>query len=417
MIDDPAFADYEVSGLPDRKLREDEFDQDFVDAVEEVGQSLSSRRGGGNGKGHPATGAETETKPPRVLFETFEAAINRALNECWLIEGLIEIPSTGGIIGASGAGKSFVAIDLAANVAEGTEWAGRPVTAGPTFYIAQEGKPGVVRRGKAWRVSRGLAALPDNLFVSISRIELNESGGLEVENEVGRLAEQAGGPPVLIVVDTMARALPGEADENSAKDVGAFLNVVDRLRDAFNCVVLIVHHVGHSEAATKRARGSSVFKAALDFEILVTKKNKVHTVEWTKMKDGEEPPPQEFALEKISLGVNEAGKPVRPSAVVSWRGVSAKPTASVLMKEVEILALNTLKVTIVKKGGGETSATLDSWRAAFTPQYQSATDAAKRKAFDRARKSLKKKGLIRIVDGRFSIPIRVPEPEVEDVQK
>jgi hypothetical protein len=40
MINDPAYADY---GLPDRRLRDDEIDADFIEAVAEVGAEFKLR--------------------------------------------------------------------------------------------------------------------------------------------------------------------------------------------------------------------------------------------------------------------------------------------------------------------------------------------------------------------------------------
>lgn len=63
MIDDPAFADYEVSGLPDRLLRDDEIDQNFIDAVVAVGAKLP-------GRGHILAVVRDEAltkRPPREI--------------------------------------------------------------------------------------------------------------------------------------------------------------------------------------------------------------------------------------------------------------------------------------------------------------------------------------------------------------
>ena len=53
----------------------------------------------------------------------------------------------------------------------------------------------------------------------------------------------SGVPVRMIVVDTLARAMPG-SDENGAKDMGLVVEQCDRLRDAFQCLTLLVHHTG-----------------------------------------------------------------------------------------------------------------------------------------------------------------------------
>ena len=67
----------------------------------------------------------------------------------------------------------------------------------------------------------------------------------------------------------------------------------------YNCVVLIIHHTGHADSASKRARGSSAIKGAMDVEILITKER---TIEWTKTKDMEPHAPIKFELLPIKYG-------------------------------------------------------------------------------------------------------------------
>jgi hypothetical protein len=66
---------------------------------------------------------------------------------------------------------------------------------------------------------------------------------------------------VLIVLDTMARCF-GAGDENSTKDMNAFIAGCDKLRRAFpGCTVLVVHHCGWEGT---RPRGARAWEGALD---------------------------------------------------------------------------------------------------------------------------------------------------------
>lgn len=352
-------------------------------------------------------GAAEEKKTPRPLFESLATLLSNPPRPRWLIRGLIETPATGVIFGASGAGKSFVAVDLAGSCAAGVEWAGREVASpGPVYYIAGEGRGPLIRRFQGWQLDRKVTIPADRLFISSSRIELDDRGATGVENEVERWTKETGFPPSLIIIDTMARALPSGADENSAKDVGAFINTVDRIRDRFNCVVLIIHHSGHME--DKRARGSSALRAAMDVELCITKREGARIAEWTKLKDlPEEPRPQEFVLERVLVSAEEDGELIS-SAVVSWRGQAARRTASVLTK-VESLALNTLTIAIVKEGSSSTS--VDAWREEFRSRHWADSPAAMQKAFRRVRESLAGKNLIVVRDGLYSIPDKRTDPD------
>ena len=57
-------------------------------------------------------------------------------------------------------------------------------------------------------------------------------------------------------------------DENSAKDMGELICTADKLKDDYQCAVMLVHHTGH--ANLDKARGLTAFKGALDTEILVS---------------------------------------------------------------------------------------------------------------------------------------------------
>jgi hypothetical protein len=73
----------------------------------------------------------------------------------WLVQGLLETDSFSCLFGDPGAGKSFLAIELAACVATGTPFYGLEVKhPGPVIYLAGEGRTGLVRRFRAWSIAR-----------------------------------------------------------------------------------------------------------------------------------------------------------------------------------------------------------------------------------------------------------------------
>ena len=85
--------------------------------------------------------------------------------------------------------------------------------------------------------------------------------------EVDAIA-QTKGAPRLIIIDTVARHMGG-LDENNAKDMVKLTLTADKLKDDYQCAVMLVHHTGHSHQ--DRARGSTAFKGALDTEIIVNR--------------------------------------------------------------------------------------------------------------------------------------------------
>lgn len=169
------------------------------------------------------------------------------------IAEMIETDSMALLFGDPGSGKSFIALDMACCVATGHSFHGRPASKGPVFYIAGEGHNGLRRRMNAWEVCHGISLAEAPLFVSRTAVQfLTPGSGEAVRAAVVGLVE-INGPPRLIVIDTLARNF-GPGDENSQKDMGSFIAILDELRSAFpSSTVLIVHHSGHGDK--DRGRG------------------------------------------------------------------------------------------------------------------------------------------------------------------
>ena len=205
--------------------------------------------------------AATTTAEPLLV----DVNLLSLIEPSFLVQDAIETPCTGMVFGASGSGKSFFILDIALHCATGVPWLGKAVKEGPVIYICGEGRHAVPRRVAAWKSVHG--AIPNGRFLmSQRRVQFDNDTILEMLCEINGLAAM-GELPVLIVIDTMARALPGDCDENSAKDTMAFVDMCDRLQQQYNCAVIIIHHTGHSESSKDRARGSSAVKGAMDVEI------------------------------------------------------------------------------------------------------------------------------------------------------
>ena len=183
----------------------------------------------------------------------------------WLVWNYLPPASLCMLFGEPAAGKSLIALDWAASIATGRPWCGQRVMRGPVVYIAGEGHFGISRRLKAWSLHHDceadLSKAP--LFVSEQGAAFTESESLERVRGAIEDVRTRGNSPLLIVVDTLHRNL-GPGDENSSKDIAAFIQAVDSLRHDYGATVLIVHHAGHG--ASDRARGSSALRAAVDAE-------------------------------------------------------------------------------------------------------------------------------------------------------
>ena len=258
-----------------------------------------------------------EPKPYKPLFITGYDLINEAIVVKKLIGRVIERGCTGQIFGPSGDGKSFIAVDMLIAIAIGGKWNGIQCEQGLVLYFAGEGHNGIKRRLKASSSHNGN---PDLSLFNVSRsvISFDDSSLRQVVTEVRALEEHAGQKVAFIVIDTLARHLNG--DENSTQHMSEFIRLVDGLRYSFpDSTALIVHHTGNNAEANGRSRGSSALKAAMDFEIQCMS----GTLTFTKLKDGEPPPPVEFKLQVVDLGYDADGEPVT-SCVPVYGEKSAK---------------------------------------------------------------------------------------------
>jgi hypothetical protein len=177
----------------------------------------------------------------------------------WIVEGFIPARDLCFLYGPSEAGKSFVALDLAQHVAAGIPWFGSTVQAGAVLYMLGEGVGHLAPRLAAWDAAYPQHKIaPGRFRVATRAPRLLEPA--DVEQVIGLL--QGMDPrPVLLVVDTLARALLG-GEENSARDVGLAIEALDHVRRETGAAVLVLHHTGKDRTAGER--GSSAIRAAAE---------------------------------------------------------------------------------------------------------------------------------------------------------
>ena len=228
----------------------------------------------------------------------------------WLIKNVL--PDAGLIVlfGASGSGKTFVAIDLAYAIAMGIQWRGNRTKKGRVLIIAAEGGKGMSKRLKAYLkhhkidpkdVDIGLLTVPPNFLLS------------EDVTELAAAVAASGGADV-IIVDTFAQVTPG-ANENSSEDVGLALGNARALEIATGATILMVDHSGKD--TSKGVRGWSGKRAAADAELEVLKyENGTRELRITKMKDGDDGLKWGFRLEMVVVGTDADGDPITSCVAV-----------------------------------------------------------------------------------------------------
>lgn len=181
----------------------------------------------------------------------------------FMVADTIEEKSLSAIIGPAGSGKSFVAIDLACALATKGRWLGKPCRQRKVGYLAGEGMVGVIDRFRAWGEAHDHSP-DDYVFIADKLPNINSFDWIDYNTLADTI--KSNGIDV-IVIDTWSRAIAG-ADENAAEDTSLIIEKLDRMRGRAECSVIVVHHTAKESS---HARGSSVFNAALDTEILVKK--------------------------------------------------------------------------------------------------------------------------------------------------
>ena len=192
-------------------------------------------------------------------FPTVSLGRGPVLPPTWIVKGLLTADSFCVIYGASGAGKSFFALDLAASVASGRSFHGSPVRRpGGVLYIAGEGRAGLESRLSAWQKSTGqsLADAPLRLNARAANLIADADAA---ERDI-TVAARAIPDLRLIIIDTWSRCLGW--DDSAPSDAARGVQVLDNIRRNLPGVaVVIITHTGH--ASKDRARGwYRVYEAA-----------------------------------------------------------------------------------------------------------------------------------------------------------
>lgn len=232
----------------------------------------------------------------------------------FIIKHYLPAQSLCAIYGPSGSYKSFLAISWACHIAAGKQWGGKNVARGAVLYVVGEGGVGVPRRVRAWESLNG--KLPKSVcLVNRPVFPVRSSEVNEVLVAAKQVETETGLPVRLVVIDTLARCFGGN-DENDARDMGAFIEGCDTIKQKTGATVLVVHHSGKDEA--KGARGSSSFRAALDAEFHVKREGEARALvlSCTKMKDSEEPERHAYDLRQVDLYTDEDGDNVASLVVI-----------------------------------------------------------------------------------------------------
>jgi hypothetical protein len=211
----------------------------------------------------------------------------------WLVEGVLMQHSLAGLYGETGLGKSFGVLDIGLCVQTGLPWHGRATAQGPVVYAAGEGLPGMKFRVQAWKVARGFDKKTGIRFSDRIVNLLNPPAVIAFSEAIAPVK------PVLVIIDTLARAMVG-GDEDSAKDMGIAIAALARLSRELDATMLLVHHPAKKDARVER--GSGALRGGVDTLLWLKKDSDQLTLVCEKQKDAEPFEDIHLRREVIDLG-------------------------------------------------------------------------------------------------------------------
>jgi hypothetical protein len=299
-----------------------------------------------------------------------------------LVDGWLYQDTLARINGPSGHGKSFVAMEMAACVANGRRWHGCKVAGGSVLYVVAEGAAGANARLQAWRTRAGLER--HNVRVIASPVQ---TGGPEWGDFIAWCVQLG---PALIVLDTQARVTEG-LDENAAEDMGRAVGAWEALRAVTGACVLLVHHRG---LRGEHGRGSSAIRGAMSTELDVSKVGLTICVKTTKQKDAAEAPPilltmNAFAGSMVLVANDDA---------IELEDGTRFVAPAISLSKAELRALAIISVLQETAASGETHARLRT--RAFERADFGTTPGSRTGAFSRAWAWLVERGRIAKAQGR-----------------
>ena len=262
--------------------------------------------------------------------------------------------------------------------------------------------------------SRTDSSKPDDdppFYLMTTQIDLRKQAGKLIGDIKAQLDDDK---PVLVVVDTLNRSLVGS--EIKDEDMADYIRAADRIRAAFGCAVLVVHHCGIN---SERPRGHTSLTGAVDAQLAVKKDDDsdLVTVTVEHMKDGDFGEVISSRLEVVQLDADEDGDPVTSLVVMpAEAGAKKARKKTPRLTPAQKITLNALREAVLEFGevppasnsipDAAKAVTIDQWRkyAYRRGLAADAQDRGRRIAFQRAIEALSAVALVGISEP-FAWPV------------
>jgi hypothetical protein len=281
--------------------RQDEPPVDSFDAFDKGGEA---KPGG--------TASREREKPGSLIHLIRFEDIKLDTERSDLVEGMIPRVGLTVLWGPPKCGKTFWIFDVMMHVALGWKYRGKRVHQGVVVYCAFEGQQGIKKRKVAFE-QRHLEEYGETVpfFLMPVTMDLVKDHPTLIAAIRKALGDETI-PIVAVVLDTLNRSLRGS--ESSDEDMSAYVAANDRIREEFNCAMIVVHHCGLNET---RPRGHTALIGALDAQLGCKRDAAGNVVvEVELMKDGEEGEVIASKLEKVIVGINKDGADITTCIIV-----------------------------------------------------------------------------------------------------
>ena len=337
------------------------------DPCPDCGQPLHEHRYGKNGIFECPSLTDRNGEKPKPQFVLY-ADLDATASKSWLVRNMLGAGEMSAAYGPPGCGKGVIIEDMGLHISAGLDWHGRATSRGAVVYIALERKKLVERRAIAFRKKHGLQNLPFAIVGGVYDFRLAATA-TQIAVICGQVEQATCLPVVLIIIDTVSRALAG-GDENSPKDMGALIMTAGLLQQKCPAAhVLWVHHIPHD---SDRLRGHGALLGAVDTSVRVSNGGSVRTARVVKANDSEEGESIAFTIEGVEIAPDGTTAPVavpadranipRASAAATKRKLSDRAKVSLDALTEALIGHGVAAPQKLELAAGTQVATLDQWR-------------------------------------------------------
>jgi AAA domain-containing protein len=235
-------------------------------------------------------------------------ALLKSGNATWLVDGLLPARGLTFLVGRFGAGKTFVALDLALHLSSSlNRWHGRKLGPANVFYAYSEGL--LKSRVAAWRKHHDPEEWPASTTFAAGAMNLLDPSSVE---RFLRLAKEE--HPGLIVLETFSSMTAG-ADENDSKTAGQAIEALHYIEKETGAAVLVTHHTP-LDPRNQRIRGHSRLGDGADTILLLENAKGALTLRTLKQREADAGDPIHLQLVKEdgSLVVAQTAPPTSRGA-------------------------------------------------------------------------------------------------------